>query len=354
MLPTPASLYSRNHRSRYHHQRPLRDVLLTRARITNLGFLLLLGFAVLSCLLNLYYWLFAEQQPRHPPLDFLSPHSILATIERDKALGALEHLVVVPGHAIWTGSKPEDSYVEDEWLMESFQQGDKAARIQAYHQHISRGIDIAEKDESALLVFSGGHTKRITAHTEASSYHNLALVNNLLPPSFPRVTTEEAALDSYENLLFSIARFHEFSGRYPTRITVIGYEMKRRRFEQLHRASVRWPSEEFRYIGIDPEGQDIERAREGEKTNGYVPYSQDNYGCHDVLLSKRRSRNPQIRFHSYFTSAPELSALFNWCPSPADGGGSTAAFRGPLPWDRHVHSTSNVKGSTIGIGRDSS
>ena len=56
------------------------------------------------------------------------------------------------------------------------------------------------------------------------------------------------------------------------------------------------------------------------------------YGCHGLLLSKRRSRNPFARFHSYYSSAPELGALLNWCPSRADGG-QTAIFPGPLPWD---------------------
>ena len=49
-----------------------------------------------------------------------------------------------------------------------------------------------------------------------------------LPPSL-RIATEEYALDSYENLLFSVARFKEVTGVWPGRITVVGYGMKRRR-----------------------------------------------------------------------------------------------------------------------------
>ena len=71
-----------------------------------------------------------------------------------------------------------------------------------------------------------------------------------------------------------------------------------------------------------------------QRKNGYLPYSVDTYGCHDVLLSKRRSRNPFIRFHPYFTSSPELAPLFNWCPSSSVDGGQTAVFSGPLPWDK--------------------
>jgi len=40
---------------------------------------------------------------------------------------------------------------------------------------------------------------------------------------FTRVTIDGAALDSFQNVLFSIARFRELTGVYPTRITVVGH-----------------------------------------------------------------------------------------------------------------------------------
>jgi hypothetical protein len=79
---------------------------------------------------------------------------------------------------------------------------------------------------------------------EALSYLSLANALSLLPSQLPvngdgstksqlplgrRATTEEFALDSYENLLFAIARFKEVTGRWPERVTVVGYGMKRRR-----------------------------------------------------------------------------------------------------------------------------
>lgn len=136
MLPTPVQFHSRKSGSWHQHQRPWRDVLLTRARITNLGFILLLVSFSLSCLLNIYHLWSVEPYSQSQTL---SPHAIWSTITRDSKLSSLEHLVIVPGHAIWKGSRQEDTFVEDEWLMESFQQGDKAARITAYHEHISRG-----------------------------------------------------------------------------------------------------------------------------------------------------------------------------------------------------------------------
>jgi hypothetical protein len=105
--------------------------------------------------------------------------------------------------------------------------------------------------------------------TEAESYMRLALAANVFNTSstsapFLRATTENYALDSYQNILFSIARFHECTGRYPENITVVGYQMKKRRFEELHRAAIRWPKERFHYIGVDIEDNHSAQALEGE------------------------------------------------------------------------------------------
>jgi len=133
-------------------------------------------------------------------------------------------------------------------------------------------------------------------------------------------------MDSYQNLIFSIARFREYTGHYPEKITVIGYEMKRARFVDLHRRAIRWPDTHFTYIGIDVDG-DNSAARQGERENGYLPYLSDLYGCHTYLASKRRQRNFDARYPSYYSSCPELWPLLEWCPSVP-----TKLFSGPLPW----------------------
>lgn len=38
-----------------------------------------------------------------------------------------------------------------------------------------------------------------------------------------------------------MARFREVVGRYPERITVVGFGMKGARFGELHRRAIRWP-----------------------------------------------------------------------------------------------------------------
>ena len=103
------------------------------------------------------------------------------------------------------------------------------------------------------------------------------------------MTTENFALDSFENLIFSLARFREYTGTFPIRITVVGYGMKKSRFEELHAKAIRWPvkgyhsgQRRFHYVGIDDDG-DVAEQYDGEKIKGYRMFEKDMYGCHGVL-----------------------------------------------------------------------
>ncbi|KAG1745444.1 uncharacterized protein EDB91DRAFT_1120901 [Suillus paluster] len=340
MLPSPISS---NRRAKSRHLRSFSSsdlkralsLLRARSRFTHLSILILTGCFCVSFLYNLA---FIFSSPPSSLVAYTPPQSILSTIARNSTLENLSHLVIVPGHAIWTGTQPDEVLNEDRWTLEEYQRGGGGFRIAAFVEHIRRGVEITLKDDTSLLIFSGGQTRLQSTTTEAESYMRLATSLGLFYPEskgthhepyFPRATTETHALDSYQNFLFSVARFHEMTGRYPLRVTVVGYEMKRRRFEELHRAAIRFPSHNFEYIGIEPAGeQETESARMGEVNNGYAPYNIDLYGCHDFLLAKRRGRNPFLRFHSYHASAPELRGLLEWCPDDA-----RMVYDGPLPWD---------------------
>lgn len=195
----------------------------------------------------------------------------------------------------------------------------------------------------------------MSSTTEAESYIRLALSAGVFGPtpsdlSQLRATTENFALDSYQNLIFSIARFNEYTGHYPDKITVVGYAMKSARFNDLHRNAIRWPAEAFTYVGVEPDEasataedgevhvSNVYRAKDYfilsvlQRLNGYLPYSSDLYGCHSLLESKRLMRNPFSRYHPYHISSPELTGLFEWCPGSSEGG-STATYPSSLPWD---------------------
>ncbi len=45
------------------------------------------------------------------------------------------------------------------------------------------------------------------------------------------------------------ARFREYTGQYPARISVVGYAFKKARFEESARQSVRWNTQGFLHKG---------------------------------------------------------------------------------------------------------
>lgn len=333
MLPAPVSGERRKAFRRFvSPKRRFLDTLLTRSRATNLAVGLLAAVCVVSLVSNLRFYL-SGSSPKGYQLS--SATGLLSTINRPSKLSSLDHLIVVPCHAIWKGVDAASRLDENDWVLEPYQRGSK--RIAAFYDHILHGANLAGNDTRALLVFSGGQTRPTSPSTEAESYYRLALSAKLLDqpksdPIFDRTTTENYALDSYQNLLFSIARFREFTGRIPKRITVVGYGFKKARFTDLHRKAIRWPQNRFYYIGVDPEDEQHSLiAQEGERVNGYLPYSMDLYGCRSFLLSKRQQRNPFSRFHSYYVSFPELGPLLDWCPDNRER--DTTLFLGPLPWD---------------------
>lgn len=266
------------------------------------------------------------------------------------AATSAQHLIVVAGHSVTVTGHLEDADVDEvDWYLLDYQRG--RGLPAAIVGHIRAGLAAARRDPQALVVFSGGETRAATGpETEASSYYRVADAMNLWagteavgeqqqqPSSVDatatlraRTVTEEFATDSYENLLFSICRFYEVTQSYPTKITMVSFTFKRRRFVELHAPALRWPSDQFAYIGVDPPpstGFDLEQATRGEAENAARPFESDPYGCHSaVLLEKRRARNPFYRTPPYTVSCPDLRELLRHC-------GPETIARALVPWGR--------------------
>lgn len=253
------------------------------------------------------------------------------------------HLVIVPGHGIWKGTG--DGLDDSDWYMSKFQQGPSISHT--FLKHIQTGVELALSDPHAVLVFSGGQTNKVAGPTsEAGSYWFLARLHDAFVPTtngdslVGRMITEDYARDSYENLAFSVARFHEFTGRYPTQITVVGYEFKRRRYVDLHRAAIFFPKEKFHYEGIDPaelvsDPVKLADAKAGEDKNAATPFSHDPYGCtNEILTNKRKVRNPFNRFEPYPYTSQEMYPLLMACHSKSV---DVDVIKKSLPWvDHHI------------------
>jgi hypothetical protein len=228
------------------------------------------------------------------------------------------HAVIVAGHAVLRLNKMRTADRDDaSWYLLPYQRGQDFPAIIA--SHIQKGIDIARRDPNALLLFSGGQTRRYvpcdkkqywplrpSTHcticrgrlrrdvgplSEAASYYYLAEEKKWFSGGVnQRTFLEEYARDSFENLLFSLCRFREASGTYPQKVTVVGFDFKVRgmrvwrfvwdcrtgttspahhcithtlhplqghRFTDLHRKAIGYPEGNFTYVGLRPSGSKV-------------------------------------------------------------------------------------------------
>lgn len=231
----------------------------------------------------------------------------------------LRHLVLVAGHAIPHRFDRLDS--DDGWCLKPFQKGEGPS----YIEHVRTGVAEAAKDPQALLIFAGTQSDHAAGpRSEAQGYWLIADHHNWWwhhPEIATRATTEEFSQDSFQNLLYGICRFRECTGRYPTRITAVGWAFKAARFD-FHREALRYPVAQYRYLGPnDP--PTIAEARPFEAAC-LAAFHRDPYGTAPELSAKRQSRNPFRRHHAYPLTCPEIAPLLTHA--------GPSLYPGPLPW----------------------
>jgi hypothetical protein len=85
----------------------------------------------------------------------------------------LRNLVMVAGHSIYTSASCARVDGEDSWFLEPYQK--HPGQAATFLAHINEGVEIAARDEKALLLFSGGETRRDAGpRSEAQSYWAIA------------------------------------------------------------------------------------------------------------------------------------------------------------------------------------
>jgi hypothetical protein len=226
--------------------------------------------------------------------------------------------VIVAGHAVLLN--PRDPLSDASWILLDFQRGEPPC----YVGHVRAGVDLAAADPESLLLFSGGQSRREAGpRSEGLSYFEIAEHYGWWSATevAERAATEEFARDSFENLLFGICRFQEITGRYPDHVTFVSWAFKEQRFG-MHREALGWPAARFTYVGANNPPELAQALTAEERAR--VKYAADPYSSGPEFTRKRDDRNPFRRQHGYFTSCPELAALFHHRgPEP---------FTAPLPW----------------------
>ena len=242
-------------------------------------------------------------------------------------LSALTDLIIVPGHAVFTGTDFSRAQDADSWFLEEYQQRQGPQVVDSFVQHIRVGVREAAANSRAVLLFSGGATRESAGPlSEALSYYRVASASEFFGADDQlraRMHTEEYARDSFENLLFSLCRFHELTGTWPRNVTVVGYAFKAERFQNYHRAAIDLPASRFNYVGTALPNAEQAAAGEREVVQAWAgdPYA---CGADSVLAAKRHERDPFARGVPYFGRCAALHGLLTHCgPEP---------YAGPLPW----------------------
>jgi hypothetical protein len=247
-----------------------------------------------------------------------------------------QNLIIVCCHAIYPAAG--EDLTESQWVLQPFQASNDSTGKPGEHEtfilHIKAGFQDLQNDPSALLVFSGGRT--ITGYwSEAKAYLR---VLSMLPDHDPdleqRILLEEAATDSYQNLLFSILAFRRHVGVYPSKVTVITHAFKERRFLELHGPAIKWPAQRIRVQGLNTPftWAELKDVWQSEEKRGYDVFVEDPYGVRPPLSEKRISRHwkaAAIEELSFPELEPEVKKLLEW-----EGGESgREIFLEKLPWE---------------------
>jgi hypothetical protein len=213
----------------------------------------------------------------------------------------LEELVLVPGHGVYIGKKPDHIPLDEHWV------GIFPGEGKYYAEHADAGVLKTAELEKALLIFTGGQTRAPAGpRSEAMSYWLLEDQKNWLdnPDVKKQATTEEYARDSFENVQFGIARFKQCTGEYPKHISVCGWGFKKDRFN-FH-AETLGILDIFTYIGVnEPEGVENVRGFEEKTLEDFRQFPRGDQG---VLLEKKLKRDPFLRGNPYTREALRTKA----------------------------------------------
>eukprot|EP00924_Labyrinthula_sp_SR-Ha-C_P001477 snap_masked-scaffold_55-processed-gene-1.26-mRNA-1 protein AED:0.02 eAED:0.02 QI:0/-1/0/1/-1/1/1/0/244 len=244
---------------------------------------------------------------------------------------------MVAGHSVLDFSSSLSSLEDDtSWHLLDYQKNIKFGKT--ISDQIQKGLSLLSNTQDSILIFSGGVTrKEAGVISEAMSYvaaaeillrkQNLRSHFRKFDDLSQRILTEDFATDSFENLMFSIARFAEFTGNYPEKISVVSLDFKKNRFVNLHRKALNFHSSRFKFYGVDILDKEAKvRFTYFERTASIEPFKKDPFGCHEQKLKdKRKERNPFHRKASYEITCPELRQLLNYC--------GTTPFKATLPWN---------------------
>jgi len=174
---------------------------------------------------------------------------------------------------------------------------------------VSRWIVLNLLSEPPLTLSLGG--RRLTTARESQGYWLVAESLNWYGALDvrDRAFTEEHSRDSLENVVFSLCRFYELTGKYPERLTIVSYDFKEQRFLEAHRAALGWPEERIRFVGTPALNEEMVAGEEHTR----MLFERDPYGCTGELKEKRLARDPWSNGGYSAARCPALEPVLEVC-----------------------------------------
>ncbi|KAF2436332.1 hypothetical protein EJ08DRAFT_644705 [Tothia fuscella] len=197
------------------------------------------------------------------------------------------HLIIVCCHSIYTGGVSGNLYNESNWLLKSFQKSTstKEGEHETLIRHIFAAIRIhSEHPDNSIIIFSGAatsysHPELSEAQSYLDAWEALKAVGEVakgVVDAKGNVILEENATDFYQNLLFSVVKFRNMNGQYPSHITIIAPAFKKARCLELHAKAIKWPTSQLTFHGIDPPFASVLFCHE------IFPFGVQLEGCYDA------------------------------------------------------------------------
>ncbi len=204
------------------------------------------------------------------------------------------YLVLVPCHGVYVGTERRHAYTPDYWISKFRNEGE------FYTEHLMAGLKEAAQGQQYMFMPSGGMTMWAAGPvSEGESYWFLADQFNWGTDSSIRNRTfpETFARDSFENLLFSIARYVKLVGEMPKDIIICGWAFKKERYA-IYADALRLRNGQMHYLEVNmPIGKedDLKTPRglalAGER-NALSELAISPVGNTPAMNAKREARDP--------------------------------------------------------------
>ncbi|KFX97693.1 hypothetical protein V490_02674 [Pseudogymnoascus sp. VKM F-3557] len=252
-------------------------------------------------------------------------------------------LVVVCCLATWIGERDSD---DNMWVVIPGQETRKGwgmdmanpSEKECWKRQIWKGLqELAVMGEKGVLMgpwYKGKPTSAAQSYLDyckTSNYFNMFKADKYNDKDLPsRIFTEDRAMDSFQNIIFSLIEFNKRYRNFPEEMTVISYELKRTRFEELHFKAAKafvFPTAQIgidvtwqgipTFIGIDP--RELHDPSKQEKRLALMELEMQRFdlwrlvpfGMSDDLKKKKKERNVwniDLTYPLVFAGGPELVA----------------------------------------------